>query len=131
LAFGFLTISYKVLTASPNLSVPSGGWELVCTGTKEGDQLRRFYELKLDRSDHPIFVLSCMLFHVIDKDSPLHGLKASDLSEADTLLVLNVGGVDDSSAQQLDTRHAYSWRDTTDWHRLFPQSQYDKSRLCC
>jgi hypothetical protein len=26
--------------------------------TKEGEQLRRFYELKLDRSDHPIFALS-------------------------------------------------------------------------
>jgi hypothetical protein len=31
LALGLLTISCKVLTASPNLSVPSGGWELVCT----------------------------------------------------------------------------------------------------
>ena len=41
--------------------------------TTEGDQLRRFYELKLDRREHPMFVLSWMLFHVIDKDSPLHG----------------------------------------------------------
>lgn len=31
LAFGFLTMSYKALMASPSLSVPSGGWELVCT----------------------------------------------------------------------------------------------------
>jgi inward rectifier potassium channel len=46
--------------------------------TKEGEQLRRFYELKLDRSDHPIFALSWNLFHFIDKDSPLHGLTASD-----------------------------------------------------
>ena len=69
--------------------------------TKEGDQLRRFYELKLDRSEHPMFVLSWMLFHVVDRDSPLHGLTASDFTEGDALLVLNVGGVDDSSAQQL------------------------------
>jgi hypothetical protein len=79
--------------------------------TKEGDQLRRFYELKLDRRD-PMFVLSWMLFHVIDKDSPLHGLTASDLTEGDALLVLNVGGVDDSSAQQLYARQGHHQRFT-------------------
>jgi inward rectifier potassium channel len=92
-------------------------WIMRAERTKEGDQLRRFYELRLDRSEHPVFVLSWMLFHVIDKDSPLHGLTASDLTEGDTLLVLNVGGVDDSSAQQLYARHLYSWRDIRWQHR--------------
>jgi inward rectifier potassium channel len=90
-------------------------WIIRAERTKEGDQLRRFYELKLDRSEHPMFVLSWMLFHVIDKDSPLHGVTASDLAEGDALLVLNVGGLDDSSAQQLYARHIYSWRDIR-WH---------------
>ena len=68
-----------------------------------------------------MFVLSWMLFHVIDKDSPLHGLTDSDLAESDALLVLNVSGVDDSSAQQLYARHVYSWRDVR-WqhHRTSP-----------
>jgi inward rectifier potassium channel len=92
-------------------------WIMRAERTKEGDQLRRFYELKLDRSEHPMFVLSWMLFHVIDKDSPLYGLTASDLNEGDALLVLNVGGVDDSSAQQLYARHVYSWRDIRWQHR--------------
>jgi inward rectifier potassium channel len=86
-------------------------WLIRVERTKEGDQLRRFYELKLDRREHPMFVLSWMLFHVIDKDSPLHGSTAADLEQADALLVLNVGGVDDSSAQQLYARRVYSWRD--------------------
>jgi inward rectifier potassium channel len=90
-------------------------WIIRAERTKEGDQLRRFYELKLDRSEHPMFVLSWMLFHVIDKDSPLHGVTASDLAEGDALLVLNVGGLDDSSAQQLYARHIYYWRDIR-WH---------------
>ena len=84
----------------------------------EGDQLRRFYELKLDRSEHPMFVLSWMLFHYIDKDSPLHGVTESELAEADALFVLNVGGLDDSSAQQLYARHVYSWRDIR-WHHRY------------
>jgi inward rectifier potassium channel len=86
-------------------------WIIRAERTKEGDQLRRFYELKLDRSEHPMFVLSWMLFHVIDKESPLYGETSSDLAEGDALLVLNVGGLDDSSAQQLYARHVYSWRD--------------------
>ena len=93
-------------------------WIIRVERTKEGEQLRRFYELKLDRNDHPIFALSWNLFHVIDKDSPLYGLTASDLAEADALLVLNVSGNDDSSAQQLHARRIYSWRDIR-WHHRY------------
>jgi inward rectifier potassium channel len=93
-------------------------WIIRAERTKEGDQLRRYYELKLDRSEHPMFVLSWMLFHVIDGDSPLYGATASDLAEGDALLVLNVGGLDDSSAQQLYARHVYSWRDIR-WHHRY------------
>ena len=91
-------------------------WIIRAERTKEGDQLRRIYELKLDRSD-PMFALSWMLFHVIDKDSPLHGLTASELTAGDAILVLNIGGVDDSSAQQLYARHVYSWSDIRWQHR--------------
>jgi inward rectifier potassium channel len=59
-----------------------------------------------------------MLFHTIDKDSPLHGAAESDLTENDALLVLNVGGLDDNSAQQLYARHIYSWRDVH-WHHRY------------
>jgi inward rectifier potassium channel len=92
-------------------------WLIRVERTKEGDQLRRFYELPLDRNDHPMFVLSWMLFHVIDKNSPLHGKTATDLAEGDALFVLNVGGLDDSSAQQLYARRIYSWHDIRWRHR--------------
>ena len=92
-------------------------WLIRAERTKEGDQLRRFYELKLDRSEHPMFILSWMLFHVIDKESPLYGAMSADLAEGDAVFVLNVGGLDDSSAQQLYARHVYSWRDIRWQHR--------------
>ena len=92
-------------------------WLIRAERTKEGDQLRRFYELKLDRSEHPMFILSWMLFHVIDKESPLYGATSADLAEGDAVFVLNVGGLDDSSAQQLYARHVYSWRDIRWQHR--------------
>jgi inward rectifier potassium channel len=92
-------------------------WIIRAERTKEGDQLCRFYELKLDRGEHPMFVLSWMLFHIIDKDSPLYGTTPTELEQGDALLVLNVGGLDDSSAQQLYARRVYPWYDIRWQHR--------------
>jgi len=92
-------------------------WFIRVERTMEGDQLRRFYELQLDRHEHPMFVLSWMLFHTIDKASPLHGATAADLAEADAALVLTVSGLDDSSAQQLHARRIYSAEDIRWQHR--------------
>jgi inward rectifier potassium channel len=86
-------------------------WIIRAERTKEGDRLRRFHELHLDRQEHPMFALSWTLFHAIDKDSPIHGVSETELSEADAIFVLNVGGLDDGSAQQLYARHIYSYYD--------------------
>jgi inward rectifier potassium channel len=92
-------------------------WLIRAERTPEGDEIRRFYELTLDRSDHPIFALSWMLFHVIDKNSPLYGTDAGGFEASDGMLVLNVSGLDDSSAQQLYARHIYSWQEVRWSHR--------------
>ena len=92
-------------------------WLIRAERTKEGERLRRFHELTLDRQEHPIFVLSWTLFHTIDKESPLHGATGDDLADAEALLVLNVGGLDDASAQQLYARRVYSSRDIRWQHR--------------
>jgi len=85
--------------------------------TIEGEQLRRYYELVLDRREHPMFSLSWTLFHIIDETSPLCGMSEDDLAVADAVLALNVGGVDDSSAQQLYARHLYPQQDIRWQHR--------------
>lgn len=92
-------------------------WLIRVERTSEGGQLRRFYELQLERHEHPMFMLSWTLFHAIDKTSPLHGATAADLAQADAALVLTVSGLDDSSAQQLHARHIYSADDIRWRHR--------------
>jgi inward rectifier potassium channel len=86
-------------------------WLFRLENMHEGHQLRRYYELKLDRREHPMFSLSWTLFHVIDETSALHGLTPDDLAAMEGALVLNVSGVDDNSAQQLHARRIYSYRD--------------------
>ena len=79
--------------------------------TAEGSKYRRFYELLLDRREHPLFMLSWSLIHVIDETSPLYRVTPVDLAAADGLLTLNVGGVDDNSAQYLHARRLYNHQD--------------------
>jgi inward rectifier potassium channel len=92
-------------------------WLLRVETVEEGGQLRRYYELPLERNEHPMFALSWTLFHVIDRASPLHGATAHDLAATDGVLVLNISGVDDSSAQHLYARHIYSHGDIRWDHR--------------
>jgi inward rectifier potassium channel len=83
-------------------------WLIRMETTAEGTRFRRYYELMLDRSEHPMFMLSWSIFHVIDETSPLYGATAADLAAVDGALTLNVSGVDDNSAQYLYARKIYS-----------------------
>ncbi len=98
--------------------------------TREGDLLRRYYELALDRREHPMFSLSWMLFHTIDKTSPLHGMSEDSFAASEGALVLNVSGVDDSSAQRLYARQIYGPHDIRWNHRYIDiTSVSDDGRL--
>jgi len=83
-------------------------WLIRMETTAEGTRFRRYYELLLDRHEHPMFMLSWSIFHVIDETSPLYGVTLADLAASDAALTLNVSGVDDNSAQYLYARRLYS-----------------------
>ena len=67
-------------------------WILRIEKSMEGDQFRRFHELKVERGEHPIFMLSWTIFHTIDPESPLYGMTAEKMAKTDSSLVLNVSG---------------------------------------
>jgi len=92
-------------------------WLFRLEHTKEREVLRRYYELKLDRSEHPMFSLSWTLIHIIDEASAFRDMTADNFADAEGALVLNVGGVDDNSAQRLYARQIYSRPDIRWQHR--------------
>ena len=92
-------------------------WLIRMETTAEGSQFRRYYELSLDRSEHPMFMLSWSIFHVIEETSALYGVAPADLAGSDAALTLNVSGVDDSSAQYLYARKLYNAQDIRWKHR--------------
>lgn len=74
----------------------------------EGTQMRRFYELALVRIDNPMFILTWSIYHIIDAGSPLNGMDAESLRQADGALVLSISGYDESSAQMVRARQIYT-----------------------
>jgi inward rectifier potassium channel len=82
-------------------------WFLRNVMSEEGQFLRRFTELALQRNEHPALALSWTLYHVIDSTSPLDGLSADDLAAAMASLVVVVSGYDVVAAQTIHARRSY------------------------
>ncbi len=83
-------------------------WLLATTISAEGGRYRRYHELKLDRVENPSFVLSWILFHRINADSPIYGWDMRRMEEVEAQLILTVKGTDESVAQELRARHTYN-----------------------
>jgi len=113
------TLMIRVANARNNTisQATSRLWLIRLENTAEGQQLRRYYELKLERQEHPMFALTWTIFHIIDGKSPLATMTADDFVTSDAALVLNVSGVDDSSAQHLYARALYAQDDIKWQHR--------------
>jgi len=72
---------------------------------QEGEFLRRFYDLKLVRSQNPVFSLSWTAMHPIDEHSPLNGATPESLAETESMLVITLSGLDETVSQTIYARH--------------------------
>jgi inward rectifier potassium channel len=86
-------------------------WLLRNVVSKEGQSLRRFFELPLVRNEHPALALSWTLYHVLDEKSPLFGLDENDYDAFNVSLVVVVTGYDVVAAQTIHARRSYDHTD--------------------
>jgi inward rectifier potassium channel len=77
------------------------------TITTEGHRMRRFQDLKLERSRQSMFTLSWTLIHRIDDASPMHGHTQASLEAISAEIVVALNGVDEVFAQRIYARHSY------------------------
>jgi len=75
--------------------------------TSEGERMRRFYDLTLERDRSPLFALSWLVMHRIDASSPLHGLDHEALLKDDVRLLVSMTGIDEAYGQHVYTRYNY------------------------
>jgi len=86
-------------------------WLMQNVVSREGQSLRRFFELPLTRNEHPALALSWTLYHAIDEQSPLYGLSAADFAALSVSLVVVVTGYDVVAAQTIHARKSYDHTD--------------------
>ena len=86
--------------------------------TREGHRMRRFYDLPLERSETPFFLLSWQVFHPIDEHSPLHGLTPETMRDDDVRIAVSLTGLDGTFAQTIYARHSYWPEDLLVGHRF-------------
>lgn len=79
--------------------------------TPDGERLRRFYDLKLERESSILFVLSWTVIHAIDESSPLYDLSHEELARQGTQLICSMVGTDDTFSQQVHSRFSYQPED--------------------
>ncbi len=79
--------------------------------TVEGHSLRRFFDLKLERSRSPMFALSWTIMHKIDASSPLHGLDHEAFRAGDMRIAVTLSGTDETFAAGVSARHHYAHED--------------------
>jgi inward rectifier potassium channel len=91
--------------------------------SQEGIRLRRIYDLKLLREQTSMFVMSWTLIHMIDENSPLHGLSAADLAKSEVGLVLSLEGTDETTSQNLHARKVFNHSDIL-WNHGFADMLY-------
>jgi inward rectifier potassium channel len=102
----------SILDAAVNVSLASN------YTTREGVAMRRFQELKLIRSNNPLFALSWTVMHPIDEASPLFGIGLAEMIEHDMEIVVMLNGMDETIADRIYSRHAYM-AEEIHWHRRF------------
>ncbi len=88
--------------------------------TKEGEEVRRFYPLRL-QFDHLInFPAALTLRHVIDETSPLFGLTRQDLKLADSRMLASIVCVDPVIQAPVQSQTEYLYEQIA-WNRRFAE----------
>ncbi len=107
---GELTLVMRVANARLNMisSATARVWLAIQRQTKENVPFRRFLDVKLVRSENPIFSLSWTLMHRIDEDSPFHRFSEAELTQADAFLIVAISGHDETAGQQVHARETYA-----------------------
>jgi len=86
--------------------------------TAEGQTWRRFQDLEVTRRRSPLFALSWTIMHPLDDSSPLFGSSPESLRAEAAEIIVVISGVDDTFAQRIHARYAYSAEDII-WDKEF------------
>ena len=76
--------------------------------TREGESMRRFYDLALSRSRNALFSLSWTVIHPIVEGSPLLGETAASIKASRSMIIASLVGMDESFLQNVHVRYVWT-----------------------
>jgi inward rectifier potassium channel len=117
---GMQTLMIRAANARQNVIVDASAKlrMILAEVTAEGVPIRRLYDLKLVRDQHPILLLGWNIMHVIDESSPLFGHTAETLEQGDAGFILTIDGLDETTAQNMQSRFMYT-HDAMRWNHVY------------
>jgi len=86
--------------------------------TAEGLSMRRLIDLKLQRADSAMFMITWTVFHTIDESSPFFGVGPDEILRDNVGLVVTLIGLDDTLSQTVHARHSWTRDDFKFGHRF-------------
>jgi inward rectifier potassium channel len=93
---------------------------------ENGVKIRRFRPLDLELSSIVFFPMTWTINHPINEDSPLYGMSAADMKEADVEFLISLNGFDDTFSQNVSSRHSYTHEELiygAKWVSVFSQNE--------
>lgn len=93
---------------------------------QNGQKIRRFRVLELERDAVALFPLNWTIVHPIDQESPLAGQTPEQLEAMNAEFIVLIEGFDETFAQQVHASGSYTWREIK-WNTRF-QPMYHHGR---
>ena len=91
----------------------------------DGQQLRRYKTLTLERASVQFLPLTWTIVHPIDETSPLWGKVAEDLARLQTEFLILIKGFDDTFFQTVHVRYSYRFEEIVWGARFAPAFEVD------
>ncbi len=90
----------------------------------DGEPVRRFYTLELERKHVSILTLSWTVVHPLDEKSPLHNVKPDDLKNGNATFAILVQAFDETFSQTVHARTSYDHNEII-WGARFTPTFYN------
>jgi inward rectifier potassium channel len=94
----------------------------------DGQSIRKYYGLKLERNNVNFFPSNWTIVHAITDESPLYGKSPEQLKAEETELLILIKGFDDSFAQTVHSRYSYL-TDELVWNARFVNMQETRGHI--
>jgi inward rectifier potassium channel len=99
---------FRIINARNNQIIELGARVLLSRFENvNGNRIRRYYPLSLERERVVFFPLSWTIVHPIDANSPMYGLTRDDLIASDAEFLILLTGIDETFSQTVHARSSY------------------------